>query len=249
MTRLTLATASALALTLAACATTDDEYVVAETTTTTSTQTLSDAQQIGVNDADGYMSTGAEAELDDKFKVDCNDNDPYMAEGCDDAMMAKTTTTTTTTNTAVLSAPAATMSLAALASSTGDLSSLYEAIELANLQNTLDGDTVYTVFAPANSAFIGNDLEDVIEDYSLEKLLASHIVEGRVSAADIAAGVMGTGSYTLTTLTGQPLTFIKTGEAFRVAGAEGTLYNITTADVAATNGVVHIIDGILLPKM
>jgi transforming growth factor-beta-induced protein len=136
------------------------------------------------------------------------------------------------------------ISIAATAVATPDLSTLTTALQAAGLVGTLEGAGPFTVFAPSNGAFdaldagvLGALLEDGNVDI-LERVLNFHVVAGAaVLSADLSDG------QTVTTVDGGTLTIGVSGGSVTVNGA-----NVVTADVEATNGVVHIIDGVLVPS-
>jgi transforming growth factor-beta-induced protein len=118
----------------------------------------------------------------------------------------------------------------------------------------LDADAI-TVFAPTNDAFgdaleaygvssLGQLVTELGGVANLESVLGFHVVPAVAFAADLAEG-----DQTFSTLTEQDLTVNKTGAAVTVTDAAGTTYNVVTADVAIENGVVHVIDGVLLPEI
>ncbi|WKV11928.1 fasciclin domain-containing protein [Marivirga harenae] len=112
-----------------------------------------------------------------------------------------------------------------------------------------------TVFAPTNDAFGDaleaygvNNLTDLVTELggvdNLEAVLGFHVVPAVAFAADLAEGAQ-----TFITLAEQELTVTKTGAAVSVTDAAGNTFNVTVADVAIDNGVVHVIDGVLLPEI
>ncbi|MCC7003536.1 MAG: fasciclin domain-containing protein [Gemmatimonadaceae bacterium] len=127
---------------------------------------------------------------------------------------------------------------------TPDLSTLVAALTAANLDETLDGDGPFTVFAPVNAAFTALPAGVVTNLLAsgnaaiLTKLLTFHVVPGRLEASQLTNGQV------LTTVEGTQLTVSITGGQVRVGGAL-----VTTADVDASNGVVHLIDGVLLGSL
>lgn len=139
-------------------------------------------------------------------------------------------------------APSASASdIVAVASGTADLSTLVTAVDAAGLVPTLQGDGPFTVFAPTNEAFAA--LPDGLLDQlllpcnqeALSQILTYHVVAGKVTSADIAPGDVAT-------VEGQKVTLSTDG---------GVMVNdatVTTADVEASNGVVHVIDGVLVPS-
>lgn len=128
-----------------------------------------------------------------------------------------------------------------IASETDELTLLTDALQAAELADVLDGETPYTVFAPTNQAFeaaLGDlDLsaEELLGDAdTLRSILTYHVVEGTVFAADLSAG-------SVTTLNGATLD-ITTENGIAINEA-----SVITPDIEASNGVIHVIDRVLLP--
>ena len=124
-----------------------------------------------------------------------------------------------------------------------DLTTLATAIETAALVGALDDSTAtFTVFAPADSAFAAlpaGALDDLLDDPNeLAGLLRYHVVAGALAAADLTDGMR------LATLQGDSLTVTVTSAGVFVDSAA-----VTVPDLAADNGVVHVIDGVLMPAM
>ncbi|WP_161595921.1 fasciclin domain-containing protein [Flavisphingopyxis soli] len=123
----------------------------------------------------------------------------------------------------------------------------------ADLAATLDGRGPYTVFAPSNAALDGVP-DDVLATLKsaeakpqLTSLLTGHIVPGTVTTADIAKAIeAGGGSAELKTMAGDVLTFAKQGDAITVTAPGGASATIGSASHQASNGVVHVIDGVLI---
>ena len=247
-----LASATAVALAMGACATTDTaDYEVVETTrpvttttTVTNTETLSDAQQIGVADNDGYMASGATGEkLDDKFKVDCNDNDGFVATGCESAMTTKTTTTMVKETTLV---PKKTV--LELVYDSPDHELLEAAIRASGLADEiLDLDEGFTLFAPTDAAFIATDVSDLPDDIDADAFVRNHIIPGRIMSVDLLGLVPVTGIYAADTIGTRGIDFMRSGESVRLIGYDRVMIPITTADMVGTDGVVHVINTLLLP--
>ena len=128
-----------------------------------------------------------------------------------------------------------------LAVATPDLSTLVAAVQAADLAGTLAGPGPFTVFAPVNAAFDAlpaGTVESLLEPANREKLrgvLTYHVVPGRILAADLKDGAR------VTTVEGTELTIDLDGGA-KVDGAR-----VVKADVLASNGVVHLIDAVLIP--
>ena len=129
-----------------------------------------------------------------------------------------------------------------VAQSQNNLSTLVSALQAAGLDQNLDKeDRTFTVFAPKNSAFSSIETGDLTGNSSLlEKVLKYHVVVGQeITSGDISDGE----TQTVETFEGKDLTISKNGGTVTVNGA-----TVTTADVQASNGVVHLIDGVLLKR-
>jgi len=134
------------------------------------------------------------------------------------------------------------LSIAELASETDELSTLSAAIEAAGLTETLEGDGPFTVFAPTNEAFdalpegtLDNLLMPENRDL-LVQILTYHVVSGKVMSGDLSDGM------TAETVQGSEVSIAVSDYGVRVDEA-----SVTQADVEASNGVVHIIDSVILP--
>jgi transforming growth factor-beta-induced protein len=132
-----------------------------------------------------------------------------------------------------------------------DFSTLIAAVDAAGLQDALaDPEATLTVFAPTNEAFeaaltaLGLTAEELLADTeTLTSILTYHVLGETVTSADLAAA--GTEEITVTTLNGEDLTVV-VGEDGTVSFAD-QMATVTTADVEASNGVIHVIDAVLLP--
>ena len=134
-----------------------------------------------------------------------------------------------------------TQNIVALA--TENAKTLAAAVKAADLVTTLEGTGAFTVFAPTDAAFaaIQKDVDSLLlpeNKAALAKVLTYHVVSGKHMAADLEDGAE------LTTVQGEKLKVSVKGDKVTIGEA-----NVTTADVAASNGVVHLIDKVLLPKM
>ena len=133
--------------------------------------------------------------------------------------------------------------IVAVASGNDDFSTLVAAVSAAGLVETLQGPGPFTVFAPTNAAFAAlpaGTVDTLLLPENRDQLtgiLTYHVVPGRITAAQLA-GQRGT----LTTVQGDTILIDATGGGVTVNGA-----NVIAADVAASNGVIHVIDGVLLP--
>jgi uncharacterized surface protein with fasciclin (FAS1) repeats len=135
-----------------------------------------------------------------------------------------------------------------------DHTTLVAAVKAAGLVETLSGPGPFTVFAPTNAAFgklPAGTVETLVKPENkatLTEILTYHVVPGRYTAADIAAlaGRNG-GTATLTTVEGENLRFTKSGKGWMVVDAKGGRSNITIANVLQSNGVIHVVDSVLMP--
>ena len=146
--------------------------------------------------------------------------------------------------------------IAANASAAPNLTTLVAAVTQAGLVETLAGPGPFTVFAPTNDAFSKVDkatLDSLMTDAkkpALTKVLTYHVVPGTMTAADLAAKIKaGGGKAMLKTVEGGELTLTMEGDRVKVAGMGGSTAYVSQADVKQSNGVVHVIDGVLLPTM
>ena len=162
-----------------------------------------------------------------------------VAAGCGDDNEDESAATTTTE----MTTPAAeTQDIVATAQATPELSTLVAAVTAADLGPTLQGEGPYTVFAPTNDAFA--EIQDTVDTLlmpenksDLADVLTYHVVEGAVKAADLTDG------QEVTTVQGDKLTVSIDGDTVKVGDA-----TVTQPDVAASNGVVHVIDKVLVPQ-
>ena len=146
--------------------------------------------------------------------------------------------------------------IAANASAASNLTTLVSAVKQAGLVETLSGPGPFTVFAPTNDAFskVPKDTLDGLmkpaSKASLKKLLTYHVVPGKLTAADLAKKIKdGGGKAMLKTVEGEMLTLTMDGGMVKIAGQGGSTAMVTQADVKQSNGVVHVVDGVLTPKM
>jgi len=120
-----------------------------------------------------------------------------------------------------------------------EFSTLVTAVQVAGLEEALRGDGPFTVFAPTNEAFANlpaGALEGLLADpEALAGVLTYHVIPGRILAGDLSDGIQ------VETLQGQSVTITLMGGA-RINGV-----NIIATDIEASNGVIHVIDGVLLP--
>lgn len=133
-----------------------------------------------------------------------------------------------------------------VAAATPDLSTLVTAVQAAGLAETLSGEGPFTVFAPTNEAFAAipaDKLDAILADTELlTKILTYHVVSGEYPASAVAdLPDVATGA-AVPTVEGQDVTIVAGADGVRVNDA-----NVIQPDVEASNGVVHVIDAVLLP--
>ena len=137
-----------------------------------------------------------------------------------------------------------------------DFSTLVSAVTSANLGDTLSGDGPYTVFAPNNAAFDKVPQATRVELMSeagredLTNILTYHVVEGETTAQALTQAIEGAGEggYKLTTVNGAELTATLEGGNVILTDVAGNRATVTSTDVDASNGVIHVIDTVLMPS-
>jgi uncharacterized surface protein with fasciclin (FAS1) repeats len=135
-----------------------------------------------------------------------------------------------------------------------DLTTLVAAVKAAGLVDTLSGPGPFTVFAPTNAAFgklPAGTVETLVKPENkgtLTSILTYHVVSGRVTAADIIKKIKaGGGKAMLTTVAGGSLTAMKIGPKLVLTDAKGGKSTVTIGNVMQSNGVIHVVDSVLLP--
>lgn len=125
----------------------------------------------------------------------------------------------------------------------GSFTTLVAAVTAAGLVDTLKGEGPFTVFAPSDDAFAKlpeGTVADLVKPENKEKLtaiLTLHVMSGKVMVADVAGKTLEPASVN--------------GEALHVDGTDGVVVNgatVTGADIECTNGVIHVIDTVIMPK-
>ena len=136
-----------------------------------------------------------------------------------------------------------------------DHTTLVAAVKAAGLVDTLNGGGPFTVFAPTNAAFgklPAGTVDTLVKPENkgaLTKVLTYHVVPGRLTATDIGAKIKaGGGKAELTTVEGQKLTAWMDGDALILTDANGGKSKVTIANVMQSNGVIHVVDAVLLGK-
>ena len=125
----------------------------------------------------------------------------------------------------------------------GSFKTLVAAVTAAGLVDTLKGDGPFTVFAPSDDAFAklpAGTVDELVKPENKEKLtniLTLHVIPGKVMAADVSGQEMKPASVS--------------GEALDIDGTDGVMVSgatVTSADIECTNGVIHVIDTVIMPK-
>lgn len=139
------------------------------------------------------------------------------------------------------------MTITEIAASNPDFTTLVAAVEAAGLTETLSGTGPYTVFAPTNDAFDAlpeGTVETLLEPKNQDQLaaiLTYHVVEGQIMAADVQPGEV-------TTVNGATFE-VSAGMdgGVEITDGQGNTATVTTTDIEASNGVIHVIDTVLMP--
>ncbi|MGS2727113.1 fasciclin domain-containing protein [Psychroserpens sp. BH13MA-6] len=136
-----------------------------------------------------------------------------------------------------------------------DFSTLVTALKAADLVGALQGDGPFTVFAPTNDAFAKIDsatLNSLLEPKNKEALsniLTYHVVSGKLSASDVVAALKkGKGKVELKALNGQTLTVLQKDGKIWLKDQNGNYSEIVSTDVMGSNGVIHVINQVVMPK-
>jgi uncharacterized surface protein with fasciclin (FAS1) repeats len=135
-----------------------------------------------------------------------------------------------------------------------DHTTLVAAVKAAGLVDTLESKGPFTVFAPTNAAFAklpAGTVETLVKPENkatLTKILTYHVVPGRITAGQIASmAARHHGTATLKTVEGENLRFMKNGGTWWVIDAKGDKARITIPNVMQSNGVIHVVDTVLMP--
>jgi uncharacterized surface protein with fasciclin (FAS1) repeats len=135
-----------------------------------------------------------------------------------------------------------------------DFSTLVAAVQAAGLAETLSGKGPFTVFAPTNAAFAklpAGTVETLVQPAqraTLTNILTYHVVPGRVNAAQLLQQIRrGNGSASLTTVQGGTLTARLQGNTVVLTDAKGGTSRVTATDLNGSNGVIHVIDTVVMP--
>ena len=136
-----------------------------------------------------------------------------------------------------------------------DFTTLVAALKAADLVSALQGEGPFTVFAPTNEAFAKIDaktLNSLLEEEqktALSNILTYHVVAGKFTATDVVAALKkGKGMVELKALNGQILTVMQKDGKIWLKDVNGNVSEIIATDVMGSNGVIHVIDTVAMPK-
>ena len=136
-----------------------------------------------------------------------------------------------------------------------DHTTLVAAVKAAGLVETLQSAGPFTVFAPTNEAFAklpAGTVETLVKPENkatLTKILTYHVVAGRMTSADLVKAIKaGKGTATLKTVSGGTLTAMAKGKTIELKDEKGGVSTVTIADVMQSNGVIHVVNTVLMPK-
>lgn len=168
-----------------------------------------------------------------------------LMSACGGSGAAEQNTEATEETTTMETTPAPANDIVALAAATPDLSTLVAAVQAAGLVETLQGTGPFTVFAPTNAAFAAlpaGTVENLLKPENKDQLVAIltyHVVGGAIRSTDLSDGMAAP------TVNGANIT-VKISPDSKVMINDA---NVVTANVEASNGVVHIIDKVILPPV
>tara|TARA_B100001287_G_C22532815_1_gene458227 strand:+ start:114 stop:614 length:501 start_codon:yes stop_codon:yes gene_type:complete len=136
-----------------------------------------------------------------------------------------------------------------------DFSTLVTALKAADLVGALSGEGPFTVFAPNNEAFAKIDAETLgnllkpENVKALSNILTYHVVSGKLMASDVANALKsGYGKAKLTALNGQNITAKSKNGKIYLEDSQGNMSEIIATDVAGSNGVIHVINSVVMPE-
>jgi uncharacterized surface protein with fasciclin (FAS1) repeats len=136
-----------------------------------------------------------------------------------------------------------------------DFSTLVSALKAADLVDALNSEGPFTVFAPTNDAFAKidsktlNSLLEIENKKSLANILTYHVIEGKIVASDVVAALKkGNGLVELKALNGQVISVVEKDGKIWLKDSNENYSEITSTDIMGSNGVIHVIDSVAMPK-
>lgn len=171
-----------------------------------------------------------------------------LIAGCadDEATSSTSSSTTAEASPPADASSASSETIAEIVADNPEFSTLLAAVEAAGLAETLSGDGPFTVFAPTDAAFAelpAGTLDTLLRPANQDQLaaiLTYHVVPAEVMASDVKPGEVPTVNST-------PFTVALDGEEVAITDGQGNQANVIETDIDASNGVVHVIDSVLLP--
>ncbi len=146
-------------------------------------------------------------------------------------------------------------SIVDIAASADDFSTLVTALKAADLVNALQGDGPFTVFAPTNDAFgkidskTLNSLLETKNKKALANILTYHVVSGKLMSGDVVKALeKGKGKAEVKALNGQTLTVMSKDGKIWLKDQNNNYSEIVKTDIAGSNGVIHVINTVVMPK-
>lgn len=181
---------------------------------------------------------------------------PQATPGAQGGAQATTTTTAAANPTVGGAEMLPTRNIAENVAAAPNLTTLVQALKAAELDTTLAGPGPFTVFAPENEAFTRlapGTLDTLLKPENkptLTKVLNYHVVPGTITLEQLRSQIQsGGGSTTLTTVEGSPLTIAAEGAAIVLTDVSGNKSYVAVPDVRQANGVVHVVNGVVVPKL
>lgn len=148
-----------------------------------------------------------------------------------------------------------TETIVGVAAGNENFTTLVTAVKAADLVETLSSEGPFTVFAPLNSAFEAlpaGTLEGLLKPESkgaLTGILTYHVVAGKYMATDVVKAInANNGSFSVKTVQGGSIQLSLSGDKVMLKDVKGNIATVALADVAASNGVIHAIDAVVMPK-
>lgn len=137
-----------------------------------------------------------------------------------------------------------------VAVNSGKFPTLVKAVQAAGLVDALSAPGQYTVFAPSEEAFRAvpkSTLDSLMADKErLGSVLKYHVINGKYMSKDVLTGIKSSGTLEIPTLHGDKVRLTETGSTKRSLKIDDA--NIVTSDIQASNGVIHVIDKVIMPK-
>jgi uncharacterized surface protein with fasciclin (FAS1) repeats len=170
-----------------------------------------------------------------------------LLAACGEDETTPTTSSATSAPATAEGTPASTETITDLVGKNPEFSTLLAAVKAAGLAETLSGPGPFTVFAPTDAAFAelpDGTLDTLLKPANqdqLDAILTYHVVPGELMAADITTGEV-------TTVNSAPLAVAVDAADVQITDGQGNKANVIKTDVEASNGVVHVIDSVLLPE-